>query len=370
MSFADLSITRLITSLLPTEARTLSLSQGEQIRALVVSVAPSGTLQINLKGMLLSAESQIGQFKAGQIIHATVDQTTPQVVLRLVPAGAFAATPPPAWLTALLSSPAPLHTIMNGLSRVLNQRAVSDVLPKSSLEMLKALMSSGTIKPEAITSQSLRTLIDTLGYRYEPWLNQQFAARGGIIDPQITLQQNLKAHLMRLLHDITGRISHVPVQADTTNLVKQLSDLLLHIERTQVMNSMHAESGQPLTIEFPIHFGAAPSLAQLQFWQPREETADQDELETMFVLVLDLESLGPVRIESAIREKTLSITIRVTKQDVVTIAERLLPTLHETLTHRGFVVKSATCVLCSVEEAKRIHDQPPAQWPRLLDVSV
>ena len=95
MGFADLSITRLITSLLPTEARTLSLSQGEQIKAVVVSVAPSGTLQINLKGILLSAESQIGQFKAGQIIHATVDQTTPQVVLRLVSAGAFTATPMP-----------------------------------------------------------------------------------------------------------------------------------------------------------------------------------------------------------------------------------------------------------------------------------
>lgn len=369
MGFADLPITRLITSLLPTEARTLSLSQGEQIRAFVVAVAPSGMLRINLKGMLLNAESPIGQFKVGQMIHATVDQTTPQVILRLVPAGPFTATPPPTWLSALLPPPAPLHTIMNGLSRVLNQRALFDVLPKSSIATLKTLISSGTIKPETITSRSLRTLIDALGYRYEPWLNRQFAARGGAINPETVIEQNLKASLMRLLQDITRRVSHAPMQRATTNLVKQLGEMLLHIERTQVMNSMHAENGQPLTIEFPVQFGGVPSLAQLQFWQHREEAADQDELETMFVLILDLESLGPVRIESAIREKALSVTIRVTKQGVLTIAERLLPVLHETLTQRGFVVKSAACVLCSIEEAKRVHDQPPTQWPRLIDIS-
>lgn len=100
MTFSDLQITRLITSLLPTQARTLSLVQSEQIRAIVVSVSPSGTLQINHKGILLSAKSQIGQFKAEQVIHATVDQTTPQVVLRLLPVGSFAATPPNAMAEA------------------------------------------------------------------------------------------------------------------------------------------------------------------------------------------------------------------------------------------------------------------------------
>ncbi len=369
MGFSDLNITRIITSLLPPEARTLNLTQGEQIRAVVVSTAPNGMLQINLKGTLLTAESKIGQFQAGQILSATVDQTTPQVVLRLAPTGAFAGHPPPGWLTALLSPPAPLHTVMNSLSRTLNHRAIPDALSSHILGMLKPLMSTSTLKPNAFTSASLRALINTLGYRYEPWLKQQLVERGAPLDPTLVRQQNLKANLMRLVQRISAHTAQL-AQTEAAPLFKQITDMLVHIERTQVMNSMHAENGQPLTIEIPIQFGHAPSFAQLQFWQQPGESNAPEEARQFFVLLLELDSLGPVRVESELRDKFLSLSIRVTKPEILTIATRLIPTLSGALSHRGFIVKSATCTLCSVAEATHLSDQRPAQWPRLIDISV
>jgi hypothetical protein len=129
------------------------------------------------------------------------------------------------------------------------------------------------------------------------------------------------------------------------NVRQQAHELLAVIERTQVLNSVNNERGEPLTFQLPILLDGRPSTAEFYVERRLEEgqTASPEERHYRVVALLNLSELGALRVDLAMHKKQLSVKVTVERAETEALASRLLPELGETLGEKGFAVEFLKC---------------------------
>ena len=126
---------------------------------------------------------------------------------------------------------------------------------------------------------------------------------------------------------------------------QQAHELLTAIERTQVLNSINSERGEPVTFQIPFVLDGQTSTAQFYVERRLDEahTVTPDERHYTVVALLDLSGLGKLRIDLALYRKQLWVKVTVEREQAAIFANRLLPELGQALGDQGFAVEFLKC---------------------------
>jgi hypothetical protein len=117
------------------------------------------------------------------------------------------------------------------------------------------------------------------------------------------------------------------------------------IERTQVLNSVNNERGEPLTFQIPFLLDGRASTAEFYVERRFEDgrKTDPEERHYSVIALLDLSELGALRVDLAMHKKQLSVKVTVEREDTEVLAARHLPVLRQTLGEQGFAVEFLKC---------------------------
>ena len=130
-----------------------------------------------------------------------------------------------------------------------------------------------------------------------------------------------------------------------TDVRQQAHELLTAIERTQVLNSVNNERGEPLTFQIPFLLDGRASTAEFYVERRFEEgrKTDPEERHYSVIALLDLSELGALRVDLAMHKKQLSVKVTVEREETEVLAARHLPVLRQTLGEQGFAVEFLKC---------------------------
>jgi len=126
---------------------------------------------------------------------------------------------------------------------------------------------------------------------------------------------------------------------------QQAHELLTSIERTQVLNSVNNERGEPLTFQIPFLLDGRASTAEFYVERRFEDgrKTDPEERHYSVIALLDLSELGALRVDLAMHKKQLSVKVTVEREETELLAVRRLPVLRQTLGEQGFAVEFLKC---------------------------
>ena len=130
-----------------------------------------------------------------------------------------------------------------------------------------------------------------------------------------------------------------------TDVRQQAHELLTAIERTQVLNSVNNERGEPLTFQIPFLLDGRASTAEFYVERRFEDgrKTDPEERHYSVIALLDLSELGALRVDLAMHKKQLSVKVTVEREETELLAVRRLPVLRQTLGEQGFAVEFLKC---------------------------
>jgi hypothetical protein len=157
-----------------------------------------------------------------------------------------------------------------------------------------------------------------------------------------------------------------------TDVRQQAHELLTVIERTQVLNSVNSERGEPLTFQIPFVLDGRSSTAEFFVDRRAEEGAKSPPEERHYTVValLDLSELGALRVDLALHKKQLSVKVTVEREETVVLASQLLPELAQSLGEHGFAVEFLRCELKTDGSVRgeELRDQPLPEGDGLINI--
>jgi hypothetical protein len=126
---------------------------------------------------------------------------------------------------------------------------------------------------------------------------------------------------------------------------EQAEQLLTSIERTQLLNSLNHEIGQPLTFQIPFVLDGRTGTAEFYVEQRDGESPKGTAKDRHYSVVtfLELGAIGALRIDLALHQKHLSVKVTVEREETERFARGLLPALKQALDAQGFVVEFLSC---------------------------
>ncbi len=153
--------------------------------------------------------------------------------------------------------------------------------------------------------------------------------------------------------DAQGPPTHTGSGA-VTGWVREAQEVLRLIERTQVVNSMNAQSGQPLVFELPMGWQGASSV---RFYVERRDeggghSAERGPRPYRVVTMLDIEQMGAVRVDALFTGKQVSARVFVDRPDVERTATTMLPQLQAGLSAKGFTVEALSASVADKADVK------------------
>lgn len=311
------------------------LTPGESVRALVLSTGEDGRVLLLVKGVPLTARSEVGPLPEGAVLRARV------ILLDGVPAlsverGAEAApgTAPPAdeaiarLLRLLLPAEASVGPPLDRLLAAL--LAAPGAGPAGLAAELTALRARVRLPDREPTAEDLRAALRALGLQHEAELAGSLTAAGGT--PHGDGEPTLKAWLL----DLLSRLS--PADRGAAGPSAAIDAVIDSVERAQVLNALSGQEGGPLCLEWLLDWPGASS-ARLRV-EAREAGggAGTRARRLGLTLLLALDGLGPVRIAAELAGSRVGVRVFVEEARVERLLAQRLPALRAGLEAQGFAV--------------------------------
>lgn len=148
--------------------------------------------------------------------------------------------------------------------------------------------------------------------------------------------------LLKGMEDATlkGWLSRQIVSSPGSEWMNGARSVLTELERSQVINALNVQLGQPLAFEIPLWLPGMPVarvyVEERDGGQQRQGEADRP---FSIVTVLDLDAAGPVRVDATLRAKRITARVLVARPEMEQAAAALLPTLSQGLAAKGFIVE-------------------------------
>jgi hypothetical protein len=315
---------------------------------MVLRALPEGQTLVNFGGQHVVLE--LGHaLTRGQTFLATVEQITPNLVLKVVdtatpslstglaPESPHAASTPmaqpsvaPPTLSAAQLKPYVIAKQPFGDLVITLQQLVSHPLLQELDAALQHRLSTtlaALMPPDAtpLDAAMLQEQVEKSGINYEAkvadLLRQQTLSSG-----QSALTQDLKGQLLELL----AKLEHAASKSgELPELRQQVQQALQTIEFQQLTNLFAQQEHQLLSLQFMHPSFLASHTAQLYFRvEPHAAEAQPDEPQSYSVVfLLDLTALGQLRIDATVRQAHITATIRTTDEAVAAFLTTHTPAL-------------------------------------------
>lgn len=210
-----------------------------------------------------------------------------------------------------------LGPLLEKLARAVRDAVRQGILPEREAGKFVNLLDRLGLRVDQLPGGKLKTAMLVLGLEHEQGL-----LKG-------TEDATLKGWLSRQIASSPG-----------SEWMNGARSVLTELERSQVINALNVQLGQPLAFEIPLWLPGMP-VARV-FVEEREGGQDRKgEADRPFsiVTVLDLDAAGPVRVDATLRAKRITARVLVTRPEMEQAAAALLPTLSQGLAAKGFTVE-------------------------------
>ncbi len=309
----------------------LPLALGQQLTARIVNPMPGGRTLIAVDGRLMSADGPEG-LRNGTVIPLQVEQLRPELVFRIIghedSVGRLAAEMVSERLPNRRSLGETLQSLRAALRGLLATPA-DDPLP-AGVERLNAWLQNLFPDGKALDARGYLNLLRHGGLTYEAVIARLMAENPGAL--AAFAEQDLKGLLLRAMRDVDAS-----TQLRLKSLAEPLLNHLNQIEILQLLNVLSQMHGVPFHIELP-SFSDDSSSAELLI-EPDEQGADSsDEGPKTFkvMLKLELETLGPIRVDAAVHEESIQVAIYAEEAPAVDRLNAVLAELESSLKQLGF----------------------------------
>jgi len=386
-AFREISI-RLHLNPFKGEAYALSLREGQLAEVKILQVASGGRALVEISGRQVEA-SVPGGVLPGDTLMMSVDSPGPEAVLQSIdPARQFNMEKAASYIRQFLPAKEPLGKILSHLTELVSEAKLPDAL-KSEKGLLdgirQALRNSILSRPDAGSHDLVRRAASVSGQNYEA--NLKAALELGAPPEEIRrvlLKGDLKGELLKLGAAVDAKTSALS-DREGSHSSSQLRELqgfgnairsaTHQIELNQVMNAVNQREGNTTFFQLPYISGDGGMKTVDVFVQRHGKGGRSGKGKkpqgVNVTLLLDMSSLGSLRADVHIQEKSLHCKIISHQKGTRDFIEGQLPGLESSLNEMGYSTK-LECQLANREKITApVHSQKaPVEKLGILDVKV
>ena len=245
---------------------------------------------------------------------------------------------------------------------------------RSIQHVLKLVQTLTYGEEQAGKADFFKRFLDLSGYTLEA---NAAGKQGGSADAAIPLQDNLKSLLIKLDGQLTEMLEQGR-QGDARSDLQSLSldaqgpvrSLLQHILATQVVNTVAFHEEGSLSFDVPFSWAGHVETGRLTVrFKHDDEGSDKQEkgsvTEIMVVFLLDLENMGPLRIDAYLKkDDRISVTVMAERSEVAAYVRDRISELGESLVERGFKVEQISCLQV---HRQRIQEETSPEVSHLIE---
>jgi hypothetical protein len=384
--FVESPVNKRFNIVLPASQRITfiaNLTLGQLVEGKVMRLLSNHTYLINFMGFKVVAESMIS-LTPGQQIQVRVVQTNPQVVMSLV-----TEMVPEQKALSLIRSYLPLQIHWGGLIE-----SLSEVLTDKGLYLLEMVvdrevlgkvisclssLSFGTDK--MVDSRNIKQFIENSGLFYESKLKQSLFLEESLPKQLMKIaEKDFKGLLLSLsqkLEDASGRLDEgrdVISSGKVGNMLRMVNSSIKRIELHQLVNYLTTRNDQQLVFQIPLILPEGIKTAQLyiRYGHQRGKKRGVKQDDFYIVFLLNMKSLGDLRIDTHFFKKRISCKIQVGNKETANFVKKNLSKLSQQLESSDYKVEKLDCIVSNGEDVKK---EAPLQGfsllkMRLLDIVV
>ena len=210
-----------------------------------------------------------------------------------------------------------LGPLLEKLARAVRDAVRQGTLPEHEAARFVGLLNRLGLRVDQLPGGKLKTAMLILGLEHEKGL-----LKG-------TEDATLKGWLARQVASSPG-----------SEWMNGARSVLTELERSQVINALNVQLGQPLAFEIPLWLPGMP-VARVFVEERDGGQQRQGEAARSFSIVtlLDLGAVGPIRVDAVLRAKRITACVLVARPEMEPAAAALLPTLSRGLAAKGFTVE-------------------------------
>jgi hypothetical protein len=323
----------------------IPLILGESLAARVLTNNQHNIL-LQIKNATVTATGNL-PLHIGERLVLRVDQLHPAVVLRIISRDARNAIDTGEFLKLHRSNPGALKDMIVALQDILKGEHPNDATG-GTLQRLRKIMDHIVISKTNVTNPLfVKGYITALGLTLERRLMNALTNPASLEDEEN--QHTLKETLLNLASE-TQTIRETPESTESDPSRKPwqpsgfVDQALKVIESLQVVNVLAQEQENLFLIQIPFQCSDGIRMQDIFIETDRNKNGRDGERICRVVLFLDMDALGELGVDAALKDRTFRCTIKCQTQDVLHFISSLLPELREKLSGIGYEVCSLECV--------------------------
>jgi len=324
----------------------LSFRRGDVLRALVVEKMNHNEVLLSTRGSILLAKSDLS-LNAGDHLDLKVDETYPEILLRLMSPADADIIPYRSNLAMFRSSPQGLFSVIkNGLGLFQGDfQPITPFINKTEEDSILRMINSLIYSEKSLDNPLyLKEFITNIGYLLEKNLRKSSErATEKWKSSHLKSSKNLKSLLTELsskLHRITeAAVSDLdPQLLESLKSLSSYADVSLEtISNQQVVNVIGQEEDQGYYFQIPFQVDDDLRMADLfiNFNDRYAKSTKRNDL-LQFVLFLDMDALGDMMVNVTYNQKKLCGSFRCSRSDTRDFLLDYLGTLDDRLNSAGY----------------------------------
>lgn len=258
----------------------------------------------------------------------------------------------------------PLAKAFDNLIRFLSSLPESELTPQTK-ETLITTMKSVIIQGEKIDENLLKNFITKTGLNYEADLKKLVLSKAvGLVQKgQIpeNLKTSIKGQLLKIVQELEAKLSKMQ-QTQNQSQLKELQALLKNVKTTlsnvelnQILNYYSKQEDGFLQFQIPFSPSETVNLYIKDSSEKDEKKDGKKKEDVSLIFHLNLKTMGNLRIDVQILDKTMSCQFYVEDKDVSEFISSMLPELESQLGESY----SINHLSCSVKEKSFFEDEMP-----------
>jgi hypothetical protein len=321
-------------------AGRLRLIAGELLEALVLSQQGDGKVTLQVKNTSIAAETLVA-LKTGEKFTVRVEQTLPQVLLRIV--GGTEMQKISELLCLHRANPGDLADLFSGAKNILNPAVIEthagQAAANSSRMLLQILDTSVFSRATAGNPLFLKDMMTCIGLLLERNL-----LKG---QEKSDSRETVKELLLKLAGEIRDTGAAEPIK-ETLEFLERGTKA---IEGQQIAAVLGQELDRSLVLQVACQFPAGIRMQDIFIDQEADGTDGQQRFHAM--LLLSMDALGEVIAEASAYGNRLDCVLYCEMPKAIDFLNVLLPELRDSLSAAGYAEPSVRCLLeRNMREAK------------------
>ncbi|GJL78248.1 MAG: hypothetical protein NPINA01_12370 [Nitrospinaceae bacterium] len=280
-----------------------------------------------------------------------------------------------------LPSREPFGEMINKLAGVLRELAPGSEISKTAgkevlARLTQTLQSLTAGSQKSPTPQIIKEQIHLSGIDYEAKV-KQFLETGSNSGKGLELGRDLKGLLLEIIQKMEAQGAQKSLPAPASQAVKDIMQIFRqaadNIELHQLSNQLAKQEGQPLLLQIPNPYAHGDSSIKLFVRSATDEDGKKGKSRQNFnlVFILDLSNLGNLRVDSQVKQSSLSIKMTTQNQSIADYIASQTEGFEGRLAELGFQADLSCCV--QDEKDLKLEDDLPEILAkdefRLVDVT-